>query len=135
MVTKVQSRTIKAASGRAHAAIQADTPSLILPNTEMKLDSFRLKILVLRSFQRAHMTSSARLRIAFHGVPAMVVILVHHSSVVFAMFQFDGFRRGSWTQIAIWSQILRVKRQSTIRCKAVSIVCLHRAQVVLCGHP
>ena len=101
----------------------------------MKLDSFRLKILALRSFHKTHIMSSARLRNAFRGVPAVVVMLIHHSSAVFAIFQFEGFRRGSWTQSAIWSQILLVKRQSASRWRAVSIVCLHRAQVALCGHP
>ena len=51
--------------GFAHAAIQAETSSLILPSTEVKLDYLLLKILALRSFQMIHMISSARLRIAF----------------------------------------------------------------------
>ena len=113
-----------AVKGLAPAAIQAETSSLILPRTEQKLDSLLLKILALRSFQRTHMMSSARLRIAFLGVPDKVVVLDHHSSVVFAIFQFDGFRSGSWIQSAILFQILLVKRQSASKCKTVSIVCL-----------
>ena len=121
-----------AARGLAPAAIQAETSSLILPRTEQKLDSLLLKILALRSFQRTHMMSSARLRIAFLGVPDKIVVLDHHSNAVFAIFQFDGFRSGSWIQSAMLFQILLVKRQSASKCKAVSIVCLHRVQVVLC---
>ena len=98
----------------------------------MKLDSLLLKILALLSFQMIHMISSARLRIAFYAIPGKVVVLDHHSNAVFAIFEFDGFRSGSWIHKAMLSQILLVKRQSASKCRAVSIVCLHRVQVVLC---
>ena len=123
------------ARGFAPAAIQAETSYLILPSTEVKLDSLLLKILALRSFQMIHIISSARLRIAFCGVPNKVMVLDHDSNAVFAIFQFDGFRSGSWIHSAMLSQILLVKRQSASKCRAVSIVCLQRAQEVLCGHP
>ena len=123
------------ARGFAPAAIQAETSYLILPNTEVKLDSLLLKILALRSFQMIHIISSARLQIAFCGVPNKVVVLDHDSNAVFAIFQFDGFRSGSWIHSTMLSQILLVKRQSASKCRAVSIVCLHMARAVLCGHP
>ena len=74
------------ARGFAPAAIQAETSYLILPSTEVKLDSLLLKILALRSFQMIHIISSARLLIAFCGVPNKVMVLDHDSNAVFAIF-------------------------------------------------
>lgn len=117
------------------AVIHNFTEYLIFANIDGTDDSWCRKILEFLSFHTSHMISSIMLRVVFHEIPGVEVMLVHHSKHVVLCSHSSGSSLSCDNHKATCVYIRLVNLHFASRWCAVSMVHLHREQVGAWSHP